>query len=198
VDQEALISCQEKKCTSQAVIGAPVADEKFKFSRPLPRRDVDVAIEDSEGRGEVRLVEQPRERNHYTAKVSIRDPQAGSGEYAFTLVWKETKSKGPIPAPAISRGMIWNGVVAGNVRVTVHGRSAISQVLGGAAIREEQTDFAQPLPARMDLMPVIKILNGRGNARIVENPTEKNNYTLVFEISDPGPGPSPYEIEIDW
>jgi len=198
IDQEALISCQEKRCTSQAVIGAPVAAEKFKFSRALPRRDVDVNLEDTEGRGEIRLVEQPRERNNYTAKVSIRDPQGGSGEYSFKLAWREAKKKESIPVMTAGRGMIWKGLVSGNVRVTIHGRSAFSQILGNAAIREENADFMQPLPARMDLSPVIRTLQGRGSVRIVENPTEKNNYTLVFEISDSGSGLSPYEVELDW
>jgi len=51
--------------------GAPVADEHFKFSKPLPDRDTEVRLEGQDGRGEIRLIEQPRERNHYTARVSI-------------------------------------------------------------------------------------------------------------------------------
>src|ERR1035438_6298331 len=72
VDEEAIISCQNKTCTSNSDHGAPVANEHFKFSRPLPHRDVEVTLDDHEGRGDIRLVEQPRERNNYTARVSDR------------------------------------------------------------------------------------------------------------------------------
>ena len=54
------------------------------------------------------------------------------------------------------------------------------------------------LPARSDLHPAIKKLSGRGQVQIVEYPSEKNNYRLVFEISDSESGASSYEIEVDW
>ncbi len=73
--------------------GAPVADEHFKFSRPLPESDTDVRLEDPSGRGDIRLIEQPRQRNNYTTRVSIRDPQAGAGEYSFALVWNRRSSR---------------------------------------------------------------------------------------------------------
>src|SRR5579864_5497321 len=78
VDQEAVISCRARTCVAETVNGAAIADEHFKFSRPLPNRDVTVSLEQPEGRGEIRLVEQPSERNQYTARVSIRDPQSGA------------------------------------------------------------------------------------------------------------------------
>ena len=42
------------------------------------------------------------------------------------------------------------------------------------------------------------MLRGRGRAEIVELPSESNNYQLVLEIVDPGPGSGQYEIELDW
>src|SRR5579862_1507150 len=65
VDEEAIISCQKRTCISSADHGAPVADEHFRFSLSLPDRDSDVRLEDPEGRGEIRLIEQPRQRNNY-------------------------------------------------------------------------------------------------------------------------------------
>jgi hypothetical protein len=54
------------------------------------------------------------------------------------------------------------------------------------------------LPTRSDFAPTIQKLRGRGQVAIVESPSEKNNYRLVFEISDPQPGADDYEIELDW
>jgi len=104
VDDDAVVSCQAKRCTSSPL----AADEHFKFSKPLPSRDIEVRLEHSLGRGEIRLAEQPREKNNYTAQVAIRDPQAGSGEYTFTLVWDRNGAANlapelPHPCGPISR-----------------------------------------------------------------------------------------------
>jgi hypothetical protein len=199
VDEQAIVSCHKQTCVSSAEQGAPVADERFKFSRPMPDRDSDVRLEVPQGRGEIRVIEQPRQRNNYTARVSIRDPQSGAGEYSFTLVWNRVNSKdsAPIPEPT-GRGFLWSGTVAGRVRVTVKGGASFSEVLNGAPLSGEHGEMLRPLPARADLTPMIQKLRGRGQVSIVESPSEKNNYRLVFEIDDPGPGADSYEVELDW
>ncbi len=207
VNGGAIISCHKQSCVSSAEPGAPVlgvavTDEHFKFSRPLPDRDSEVRLEDPSGRGEIRLIEQPRERNNYTVRVSIRDPQAGAGEYSFTLVWNRSGSRGsqeaaPIPE-ASGRGMFWTGTVDGRVRVTVQGGASFSEVLEGAPIGGEHAEMLRPLPARSDLAPKIQKLRGRGRVSIVESPSEKNNYRLVFEIDDSEPGADAYQVELDW
>jgi hypothetical protein len=203
VDHAAVISCHAKSCVSSsergAAQGAPVADERFKFSKPLPNRYTEVRLEDLDGRGEIRLIEQPRERNNYTARVSIRDPGTGAGEYSFTLVWNRAgdKESGPIPEPA-GRGFLWRGRVDGRIRVAVQGGASFSEAVEGARITGEHAEVFRPLPARSDLMVSIRKLQGRGQVSIFELPSEKNNYRLVFEIDDPEPGADDYEIELDW
>lgn len=197
VDQEAVVSCREKNCTAQAAEGAPVANERFKFSRPLPHRDVEVNLEGAEGRGEIRLVEQPRERNNYTARVSIRDPPSGSGEYSFTLVWNRPNGKEADPVYT-QRGLLWSGVVDGRVRVTIQGGASFSEVIEGGPVTHEIAQVLEPLPAHSDLMPMIHKLQGRGPVALVESPSEKNHYSLVFEIDDPQPGSDAYAVEVDW
>ncbi len=210
VDEEAIISCQDKICSSRSDHGAPVAGEHFKFSRPLPHREVEVTLEDIESRGEIRLLQQPSESNHYTARVSIRDPLPGFGEYSFTLAWRRPSnkdipnkdtlaSKESAPVVEAQRGLLWSGIVTGRARVTIKGRLSFSESLPGSApISGERVDFTRPLPNRSDLKPMVKKLSGAGRVEIVEYPTEKNNYSLVFEITDSVPGPSTYAIEVDW
>jgi len=200
VDDGAIISCHKQTCVSSAERGAPVADEHFKFSRPLPERDSDVRLDFPEGRGETRVIEQPRQRNNYTARVSIHDPQAGAGQYSFTLVWNRPNSKEPaatIPDP-IGRGFHWTGNVDGRVRVTLQGGASFSEALEGAPVSGEHAEMLRPLPARADLTPMIQKVRGRGRVAIVESPSDKNNYRLIFEIDDPEPGADYYEIELDW
>lgn len=196
VDQETVISCRAKSCIAESAHGAPVADEHFKFSRPLPNREVTVRLEQAEGRGEIRLVEQPNEHNQYTARVSIRDPQSGSGEYSFALAWPRDGGKEPELRP-LSRRLVWNGTVDGRVRVIVQGGAVLSEAVAGQPVTG-RADVLEPLPARADLNPVVKKLRGRGEVQIVEQPSDKNNYRLVFEIRNPGGGADNYEIEVDW
>jgi hypothetical protein len=202
VDEAAIISCHQQSCVSSREQGAPVADEHFKFSRPLPERDSEVRLEDPEGRGEIRLIEQPRQRNNYTALVSIRDPLSGAGDYSFTLVWnrvplKASKEAEPIPEPT-GRSFVWSGRVDGRVRVTLKGGASFSEVVEGAPISGEHAETLRPLPARADLTPMIQKLRGRGKVSIIESPSEKNNYRLIFEIDDPEPGADDYEVELNW
>lgn len=192
VDDEAVINCQAKRCTSTPL----VADEHFKFSKPLPNRDVDVRLEHAIGRGEIRLAEQPREANHYSARVAIRDPQVGSGEYSFTLVWDRNGAANLMPEA--SAGMIWSGMVQGRVRVTIEGGSAISSVEEGRPVVGEHVDFVRPLPARSDLRPAVKILRGAGKAEIVQMPSAENHFRLMFEITSGEGAAGDYEIEVDW
>jgi hypothetical protein len=194
VDEDAMVSCRAKSCFAETH-GAPVADEHFKFSRPLPNHDVQVNLEQVEGRGDVRLIEQPNERNRYTAQVSIHDPQSGAGQYSFVLAWSRG-GKEPELRPAV-RGLIWSGTVDGRVRVTLQGSAVLSEKLAGNSITGEQSDVMQPLPARSDLKPVVKKLLGRGDVQIIEDPSDKNNYRLVFEIRNTGT-PDLYQIEVDW
>jgi hypothetical protein len=198
VDQEAVIRCHAKTCVSHAVNGAPVADEHFKFSRPMQNRDMDVRLEQAEGRGEIRLVEQPSERNQYTARVSIRDPQSGSGDYSFALVWPRSPGREPELRSPAAAGLMWSGTVDGRVRVTVQGGAVFSEALAGHRVTGERADLLRSLPAHSDLSPVAKKLRGRGEVQIVEQPSDKNNYRLIFEIQNPEGRADNYEIEVDW
>ena len=203
VDRGAIVSCHAKSCESKVDSGVPlVAHEHYKFSRPLPAHNAEVHLENLDGRGEIRVIEQPRERNGYTARISIQDPSPGAGDYSFTLVWnragaKNGKDIGPILEPT-GRGFLWRGKVDGRIRVAIQGGASFSEVVEGARIIGEHGDMYRALPARSDLMPAIRKLQGRGNVAIVELPSEKNNYRLVFEIDDSEPGADDYEVELDW
>ena len=197
VNQEAIVSCRAKACVSDPRNGVPVADEHFKFSRPLPERPVEVRLENAQGRGEIRLIEQPGERNQYSARVLIRDREGGAGEYSFTLAWTRSQPKETGIDPR-QPGLIWSGVVDGRVRVTVAGGASFSQVVAGATVRSERADFLRPLPARSDLNPTVKQLRGRADVQIVEYPLAANNYRLVLEIHNRENAPETCEIEVDW
>lgn len=199
VDQDAVVSCRQRTCVSSVEHGAPVAAERFKFTRPLPAREIQVRLEDPDGRGEIRLIEQPAQRNNYTARVSIRDPQPGSSDYSFSLAWNRVGKNEPPPiAEPAGRAFLWSGAVQGRVRVTIEGGASFSQPLDGGSVSGEHADMLRPLPERADLAPRIQKLRGRGRVSIIQPPSDKNHFRLIFEIDDPGPGTDNYEVELDW
>ena len=197
VDDEVIVSCREGQCVSEVVRGAAVMRERARFSQPLPRAEVRVSLEDIQGRGEIKLMEQPRRDNNYSARVRIRDQEPGVGDYSFVLTWTAESRADKEPAIA-QRGLVWSGRVDGHVRVTVQGGSSYSEAVGGGSVTGEHTDWLRPLPATGGLTPALKKLAGRGKAEIVEMPSSQNHYRLIFEIGDSGGGPDNYEIEVDW
>ena len=147
VDRAAVISCHKQSCVSSseqgAEQGAPVADEHFKFSRPLPDRDYR-----SPAGGPGRPRRNPFDRAAARAQQLHRAgfhsrSAAGAGEYSFTLVWnrvdREAHQGSPrrFPTPAGAR-ISWSGTVDGRVRVTLQGGASFSEVLEGAPIAGEQ------------------------------------------------------------
>lgn len=195
VEDEATVVCRARQCRSEPVRGAPVMRERSKFSKPLPDHEVHVRLETPEGRGEVRLVEQPRESNGYAARVLIRDPQAGAGDYSFTLSWTDNPRSGAVSSLP---GLTWSGRVEGVVRVAVQGGAALSEIVHGGPVAAERAVFVRPLPAGSNPNLEVRKQRGRGTVEIVEYPSNSNGYRLVFEIRDPGPGPDDYEIEVCW
>ncbi|MGO9094100.1 MAG: hypothetical protein ACLQGV_02660 [Bryobacteraceae bacterium] len=197
VDGEAVVSCHGKTCEAEARSGQPVAGSQFHFSKPLPSRELTVSLEEPQGRGEIRLLEQPRESNGFRARVLIRNPQAGPGDYSFRLAWSPAAPK-DAGFEVLRRGAIWSGRVDGRIRVVIEGRTSMSTVLGGAPVADERMEFERALPASDTPNAVVKLLRGRGRVQIVEYPSLSNHYQLIFEIENPAGAPDNYEVELRW
>lgn len=196
VDGEAVVSCHASTCEAEERGGDQVTGGRSRFSKPLPSREVAVTLEKTDGRGEIRLLEQPRESNGYRARVLIRDPQAGSGNYSFTLAWSPRAPK-DAGFEFARRGVLWSGRVDGHIRVVIGGHAAMSQVISGAPIMGERAEFARGLPALDNPNVVVKLLHGRGRLQVVEYPSRSNRFQLVFEIDGTG-GADDYEVEVRW
>jgi hypothetical protein len=67
--------------------GQPAAWRRFQCNAPLPRNPVDFRFGGTNGRGSVRLVQDPRSAGG-RALVQISDPQAGRASYTFDLQWR--------------------------------------------------------------------------------------------------------------
>jgi hypothetical protein len=71
------------------------------------------------------------------------------------------------------------------------------EVLNGAPVSSGTARFFRPLPARNANAGVRK-LRGRGRVELVEHPSRRNGYRLVFEIEDRDGGADHYEVEVGW
>ncbi|BDI33882.1 hypothetical protein CCAX7_59330 [Capsulimonas corticalis] len=71
-----------------------VRNDRFDFrGGALPSRPVIVTLREADGRGGVRLAQQPSERNGYTAVVRITDKDPGRNHYDFVLQWNDRPNR---------------------------------------------------------------------------------------------------------
>ncbi|MDX1933031.1 MAG: hypothetical protein SFU56_10535 [Capsulimonadales bacterium] len=87
VDQGVVLYVRGANIQAESTGGRPIVDMRSSFRRSLPSRPVRVSLVGTEGRGRIQLVEQPSARNGYTAVIRISDPEAGRGDYRFSLNW---------------------------------------------------------------------------------------------------------------
>jgi hypothetical protein len=195
VDDEVIVECRQRDCSSQVQRGANVVRDRVEYTRPLPVQDLRVDLTDAKGRGEIRLVEGPSNRNNYTTRVKIRDTAGGAGDYGFTLRWVAPVA--PVSANP-TMGLRWTGRVDGKVRVIVEGSNTFVETLAGAPVTDERATFDRYLPAYEGLTPTVTKRRGRGKVELVEFPSRRNNYRIVFTVDDDKGGSDAYEVEIGW
>lgn len=218
VDNEVFVLMRGRQFFSTSVRGRAVYGQQVDVTSPLPRRAVDVVLQDVQGRGRVELAEQPDASNNFTAKIRILDPETGAGSYSFSLAWDESgrntgsySSQQNYPNSGVlspggsyepssgtaGYGVRWAGQVDGRVRVSFRDNQAYAQRLSGQNIVGEQVSFSGPVPRRNVDVEVNK-LRGRGDVHVVQRPSPNNNYTLVVEIDDSDGGADVYDLQIVW
>ena len=85
VDGDVEISLREDLIYVRTIRGQDARDDGSVCSAPLPNHTVeDFHFEKKQGRGGIRLLEEPSKRSDYQAVVGI----TGDGQYAFRISWK--------------------------------------------------------------------------------------------------------------
>ncbi len=88
VDGTAEIRIQGARIDAVAERGNRLRDVRYDVvGANLPRRDVRLEIVRADGRGDVRIVQQPSVWNGYVAIVRIEDRRSGYGDYSFAVRW---------------------------------------------------------------------------------------------------------------
>lgn len=129
----------------------------------------------------------------YDVVVSRKTLQATSLTYGD----KTDDSGQPVEPTAGNGSMIWRGRVDDWVRVNIRGRAAFAITFAGQYAPPGQFDFTQALPRQTVNVSVDK-KHGRGEVRVVQQPTYSNGFTAVIEIRDRKRGDDEYEFELKW
>jgi hypothetical protein len=87
VDDEAEFALQGDRLRIFTARGREARDVASECSGPLPQNIENFSFRGVDGRGEVRLLEEPTRRNGWRAVVRIRDTKSGSEEYHYRLEW---------------------------------------------------------------------------------------------------------------
>ncbi len=184
------------KVRVEHVAAKPIQSQDYRFSAPLPTADVELTLRTIQGRGNVRLLEQPTRRNEYTAVVRIDDSEPrGDDEYEFELSWSR---EWPDGGGDVYSGLFrWKGRVDIGCEIEIQGETHQVEDQGGQGTRERDVEFSGPLPS--DGTPVsLRKRDGRGRVELVQTPNDSNDYTAVVRIEDSKGGSDDYEFELRW
>lgn len=87
VDKEVRLIIKGRNIETQLISGNPNPAGTFSFADPLPTRNVKVEVNKKEGRGKVRVLQQPSRNNDFTAIVQIYDEGGGARDYQLEIFW---------------------------------------------------------------------------------------------------------------
>lgn len=88
VDDRAQVTIHGRDVRTDTLSGKSADNVNSQVFGRLPTEHPVFLTLDKRGRGSVRVVQQPRRFNNFTAIVRIHDPQPGAGHYRFRLNWE--------------------------------------------------------------------------------------------------------------
>jgi hypothetical protein len=96
--------------------------------------------------------------------------------------------------------MEWRGLVDSRVQLVIRGRSVQARQAGtvlGRRTDDGSAIFSSALPAEPVRVNVRK-LAGRGEVRVIQQPTRQNDYTAIVEIYDAARGAQEHRVQVSW
>lgn len=92
----------------------------------------------------------------------------------------------------------WRGRVDGVDDILIRGSEVRIDHVSAQPIQHQEYRFTAPLPpAEVELR--LEVVKARGDVRILEQPTRRNDYTAVVRVDDQDHGgDSEYELELSW
>lgn len=97
----------------------------------------------------------------------------------------------------ITGRVTWRGMVDSKVQITVRRRILIVNTFSGQDYGNGTFNFTSGLPRQNVSVDVVK-KKGRGDVRVVQQPSRNNDYMAIVEVTDNDGGAREYELEISW
>ena len=91
----------------------------------------------------------------------------------------------------------WSGSVDREVLITMQGRDAWAEGLGDLDRDEGRAQVYATLP-RQEGWITVRVVDGRGDVDVVQQPSARNDYTAVVRVRDPSSGADRYTIHAYW
>jgi hypothetical protein len=92
----------------------------------------------------------------------------------------------------------WSGTVDDNVQLIISDDRVEVRTIGGSEYNNATFNFTSPLPRRRGVTISAVKIKGRGEVRVLQQPSRDNDYQAVVQIRDSGGGAKDYEIEVTW
>ncbi len=191
VDNRVNIILKGNEIKSQSVAGR-LTGVYNNLQGVLPR-NATIDVRTLDGRGSVRIVQQPNRANDGTAIVQIFDPKRGDDNYNLQITWQGSN----VQEAYASGRLTWRGRVDGTVDIKISGDFVEAIDKTGSGLRIIQSNLTGYLAERNGSVRVEK-RDGRGSVSVIEQATRQNDYTAVIRIFDPQGGDDEYRFDVIW
>jgi hypothetical protein len=91
----------------------------------------------------------------------------------------------------------WSGRVDREVRISMHGRDARAQSASRSPVDRSRLSVASALP-QQDGRVTVRVQDGRGDVDVVQQPSARNDYTMIMRIVDRSSGTDNYRVTAYW
>jgi hypothetical protein len=91
----------------------------------------------------------------------------------------------------------WQGTIDDEVHLIIRGNTAQTKTISGTEYADAFFSFSSPLPSA-NLRVFVNKKDGRGSAKVIQQPTADNDFTAIIQILDKSGGAREYGLEIYW
>lgn len=196
VDDRANIIIRGGTIRSEDAAGTGLQVNYQNMNGSLPRRATIVSATRRDGRGDVRVIQQPSRTNDYTAIIQVVDSRGGSDNYTVDISWTRSSANSG-NEPYRSGSVRWRGRVDQTADIIISGSDVQTQDAAGTGLSGVTFNITGYLAARPGSVTARK-RNGRGSVTVKQLPSWENDFTAIVQVFDPGGGADDYEVDINW
>lgn len=91
----------------------------------------------------------------------------------------------------------WSGRIDDRTNIIIQSDQITEQAISGSNPYGINKSMNGVLPRAAAILSVIK-MDGRGEARVIQQPNRDNNYTAIVQVTDPKSGADNYRFQMNW